>query len=118
MKQTYLLDLKENFREVVSQEKYRFLKEFISAMNISIDFWKSDGYLTASERNKLRQTLSSFNLTVIEHLDGRLEIFHEGKKIGEWNKCTFKLKKDLSQLDPKKQKYIEMQTDYWTIFDE
>jgi hypothetical protein len=45
-------------------------------------------------------------------------VYIDNELVGEWHKCTYKLKKDLRQLDPKKRIYLEMQIDYWSIFEE
>lgn len=117
MKQVYLLDYKENLKKVEEEEKYRFVKSVLAAIGINIDFWKED-LLSVQDRIKLKGILSSYKISIIDSFDGHLQVFANDDLIGEWRKCTFKIKQDLSIKDPKKRKFIEMETDFWTTFDE
>lgn len=119
MNGTILLNYNENTKRVEDEEKTRFLRTLLEQMGVPIsDFWTDDGSLTVEHRIKLRNTLITYGVQVIDDLDGHLQIYVEGEKVGEWNKCTYKLKRDLKQLDPKKQLYLEMEVNCWTIFEQ
>jgi hypothetical protein len=47
-----------------------------------------------------------------------MQIYVENELVAFWDKPTYILKKDLRQLDPRKQIYMEMQINCWTIFEE
>lgn len=119
MKGTILLNYDDNTQKVEDEEKTRFLKSLLEQMGVPIDdFWTADSLLSVNQKIKLRGILATYAIQVIDDLDGHMQVYVEGEKVGEWNKCTYKLKKDLRELDPKKQLYLEMYVDCWTIFEE
>ena len=88
-------------------------------MGLLIDFW--DEYtliLDVNLRTKLRKLLSNNNIQIIDDLDGNMKVYLERDLIGNWEKPTYKLKKDLSELNHRKQLYVEMEISYWDIFHE
>lgn len=125
MKGTILLNHNENTKQVEDEEKQRFLRTCLEQMQVPIeDFWAADGPLSIEQTIKLRSTLNAYRIQVIDDLDGHMQIFFiddssgDYELIGEWNKCTYKLKRDLKQRDPRKQLYLEMQVNCWTLFEE
>lgn len=119
MKGTLLLNYDENTRLVEEEEKNRFLHALLEQMGIPVaEFWTNDSKLTVDQRIKLRNILSTYNVQVIDDLDGHMQVYVENDLVGEWHKCEYKLKKDLRQRDPRKQLYLEMQVNYWSIFEE
>jgi len=119
MKGTILLNYNENTRQVEDEEKIRFLRNLLEQMGVPIsDFWTSDGPLSVDQKIKLRGILATYNIQVIDDLDGHMQVYVEGEMVGEWHKCLYKLKRDLRQLDPRKQLYLEMEVNCWTIFEE
>jgi hypothetical protein len=81
-------------------------------------FWTSADSLSVEQRIKLRSILVNYNIQVLDDLDGNMQIYVEGELVGEWRKCTYKLKRDIRELDPRKQLYLEMLVDCWTVFEE
>jgi len=119
MKGTILLNYNESTSKVEDEEKYKFLRNLLEQMGVPIEeFWTSDDPLSIEQKIKLRSILSTFNIQVIDDLDGHMQVFAEGDLAGEWNKCTYKLKRDLSQIDPRKQLYLEMEISYWSLFEQ
>jgi hypothetical protein len=119
MQGTILLNYDENTRRVEEEEKSKFLRSVLDEMGVPVsEFWTSDAPLTINQKIKLREILGAYSIQVIDDLDGHMQIYVEGELIGEWNKCTYKLKRDLQQLDPRKQLYLEMKIDCWSLFDE
>lgn len=113
-----LLNYNENTKQVEDEEKMKFLHSLLEQMGVPIeDFWTEES-LSIENRIKLRNVLNTYSIQVIDDLDGNLQVYVEDQKIGEWNKCKYKLKRDLKQLDPKKQFYLEMEVNYWTIFEQ
>jgi hypothetical protein len=88
------------------------------------EFWTTDTSLSIEQRIKLRGILSTYGIQVIDDLDGRMQVWvspdkgEEPQKVAEWQKCTYKLKRDLRQLDPRKQLYLEMNIECWSLFEE
>jgi hypothetical protein len=119
MKGTILLNYDEGTKKVEEEEKSRFLRTLLEQMGVPIeDFWITDGELSINQKIKLRGILATYSVQVIDDLDGAMQVYVENEKVGEWNKCIYKLKRDLRQLDPRKQLYLEMEVDCWTIFEE
>jgi hypothetical protein len=119
MKGVLLLNYDENTRVVEEEEKYRFLHSLLDQMGIPVnEFWSGDISLSIDQKIRLRGILATYNIQVIEDIDGHMQVYVENDLVGEWNKCNYKLKKDLRQLDPKKRLYLEMEIDYWSIFEE
>ncbi len=119
MKATILLNHNENTKQVEDEEKTRFLHGILEQMGVPIgEFWTTDGPLSVDQRIKLRGILAAFGIQVIDDLDGHMQIYVEGELVAEWHKCTYKLKRDLRQLDPRKQLYLEMNISCWSLFEE
>ncbi len=119
MKGTLLLNYDENTRQVEEEEKNRFLYSLLDQMGVPVnEFWDGNTTLSIPQRIKLRNILATYNIQVLDDLDGHMQIYVENELVGEWHKCTYKLKKDLRQLDPKKRIYMEMAINYWSIFEE
>ena len=119
MKGTLLLNYNENTKVVEEEEKNKFLHAILDQMGLPInEFWEYDTPLEVQQRMQLRNLLNTYNVEVIDDLDGHLQIYVDDELIGEWHKCEYKLKKDLSQRDPKKKIYLEMQVNYWSIFEQ
>jgi hypothetical protein len=119
MKATLLLNHDENTQKVEEEEKTRFLKGILEEMGMPIqEFWTNDGPLSVDQRIKLRGILATYGVQVIDNLDGHMQIYVEGEKVAEWFKPTYKLKRDLRQIDPRKQLYLEMEVNLWSLFEE
>jgi hypothetical protein len=126
MKGTILLNYNENTRQVEEEEKSRFLREILIRCFHDVDtvksqienIWGEDGPLPVEQKVKMRGILTAYGIRVIDDRDGHMSIFLEDELIGEWFKCTYKLKKDLQVRDPRKRIYLEMEVNYWSAFDD
>jgi hypothetical protein len=123
MKATILLNHTESTKQVEEEEKTRFLRSILEESGVPIqDFWTEDGPLSVEQKMKLRGILTTYGIQVIDDRDGRMQIWMsadgETQKVAEWFKCTYKLKRDLSVLDPRKQLYLEMLVSCWSLFEE
>jgi hypothetical protein len=83
-----------------------------------LEFWGEDGPLSIDQKIKLRGILATYSIQVIDDLDGHMEMYVEGEKVAEWFKCTYKIKTDLREIDPRKKLYYEMEVNCWSLFDE
>jgi hypothetical protein len=119
MKATLLLNHDENTKKVEEEERTRFLKNILEEMGVPIqEFWTTDGPLSVDQRIKLRGILATYSIQVIDDLDGHMQVYVEGERIAEWFKPTYKLKRDLREIDPRKQLYLEMEVSFWSLFEE
>jgi hypothetical protein len=119
MKGTILLNHSENTKQVEEEEKTRFLRSILEQMGVPIqEFWTTDSALSVEQRIKLRGILATYGIQVIDDLDGTMQVYVEGERVAEWYKCTYKLKRDLRELDPRKQLYLEMEVNCWSLFEE
>jgi len=119
MKGTILLNHNENTKKVEDEEKTRYLRGILEQMGVPIqEFWMTDDPLSVDQKIKLRSILTTYNIQIIDNLDGLLQIYVEGEKVAEWFKCTYKLKRDLREIDPRKQLYLEMEVNCWSLFEE
>lgn len=124
MKGTILLNHTENTKQVEEEEKTRFLRGILEEMGVPVqEFWASETVLSIEQRIKLRGILATYGIQVIDDLDGHMQVWvspdkeEEPQKVAEWYKCIYKLKRDLRQLDPRKQLYLEMNIECWSLFE-
>jgi hypothetical protein len=114
------LKYNENLQQIEKEEKNRFLRYLLEEIGLPIqEFWKADELtLSIEQKMKLRNTLSNYAIQVIDDSDGYLAVYVEKELVGEWRRCNYKLKRDLGQIDPKKQLYLEMEINCWSLFEE
>jgi hypothetical protein len=125
MKGTILLNHSDNVTQVEGEEKSRFLRELLHQMFEDVpdviskiqEIWADDSPLTVPQKVKMRGFMTTYNIQVIDDCDGRMRIFVEGELIGEWLKCKYKLRRDISQIDPKRQLFLEMEVNCWSVFE-
>lgn len=116
---TILLNHNENTKKVEDEEKTRYLRSILEQMGVPVqEFWTEDGSLSTDQKIQLRGILASYSVQVVDDLDGHMQIYVEGEKVAEWFKCTYKLKRDLREIDPRKQLYLEMEVNTWSLFEE
>lgn len=118
MQGVILLNYNENLKKVEEEEQSRFLRNLIEQMGVPIDFWVEDTHLSVDDRIKLIDILHKYHIQVINDNDGEMKVYVEKELVGEWRKCTYKLKRNYEEIDRKKQLYFEMTVDFWTIFDQ
>ena len=116
MQYQILLDTSANTRQVEDQEKSRFIRSIIDCLNINIDFDPEQAQ-SMEDKISLRAQLNKFNITIIEDLDGGMQIFANRDKIGEWRKPKYKLKENVAERDPRKKLYMEMCVELWSSFE-
>jgi hypothetical protein len=118
MKGTILLNYDENTHKVEEEEKQSFIRATLEEMGLPVDeFWTVSGPLSVEQKIKLRTILTGYGAQVIDSLDGEVQIYVDKEKIAAWEKPTYKLCRDLREIDPRKQLYLEMHINYWTVFE-
>lgn len=119
MKGTILLNYNENVRKVEEDERNRFLYCLLEQMGVPVgEFWTIDDALSVAQKMKLRNVLTTYGIQVLDDHDGKLSVYVDSELVGEWDKCTYKLKKNIQELDPRKKMYLEMEIKYWSVFDD
>lgn len=119
MQGSILLNYDANTHLVEKEEQDRFIRSLLDQMGVPVlEFWHSDEPLSVEQRIKLRELLGAYHIDILDHKDGHLQVFVERELIAEWHKATYKIKQDLSQLDRKKQLYLEMNINCWSVFEE
>jgi hypothetical protein len=121
-----LLNFNENTREVEEMERSRFLRSILEQCFENTDvvrqiqtIWGDpDELLSAQKKIQILQVLTPYGLQVIDDRDGGLFIYLEREIIGKWKKPRYVLKKDPSQLDRRKQFFLEMHIECTSAFDE
>lgn len=118
MQGTILLNSNENTRKIEEEEKTRFVRSVLESLGLPIEgLWDENGELSLDNKMKLRELLAAFSIEIIDDFDGELRIYVERELVGEWKKCEYILKKDLTQIDPAKKFYLEMKVNYWSVFE-
>jgi hypothetical protein len=118
MKMTLLLNSDDDTRKVEDEEKGKFIKDILTQIGLPVEeFWTSEKPLSVEEKIKLREILRAYNIVIIDDLDGHMQMYVEDDLVAEWHKCTYKLKKDLRQIDPRKKIFLEMTIDAWSVFE-
>lgn len=119
MKGTILLSYNENTKKIEDEEQGRFLRSILEQMGVPIqDFWATDAPLNINQKIKLRSILSTYEIQVIDDLDGNIQIFVAGEAIASWQKPIYRIKRDLREIDPRKQLYLEMIICYSSLFEQ
>jgi hypothetical protein len=116
MQYTILLDKHEDTKDIERQEQARFIKTILDALEVNIE-WDPNEPLTIESKLKLRQSLETYNIDVLNDTDGGIKVFANKDLIGDWSKPYYVLKQDYSQIDPDKKLYLEMHVNFWTIFE-
>lgn len=117
MQYTVLLSKTEKTKEIEQQEQDRFIKSILEALEVPIEF-DPDIPQTIEQKRKFRQELRDFKLQIINDIDGGVKIFVGDDLIAEWYKSSYKLKQDLSQVNPNDKLYLEMQVNFWSMFED
>jgi hypothetical protein len=116
MQSTILLNSSENTHQIELEEQGRFVYSILSAFGVPLDDWQG-GELSNEQHIHLRSVLRSYQIEVINDLDGGVKIYCEGELIGEFHKPRYILRKDAKQVDPTKRLYLEMITNTWSILE-
>ena len=114
-----LLSKNEDIKAFEEEQRQCFLYQLLSNLGVSLsEVWEEDAPISILQKIELLKILRQRDLTVIEEIDGSMEVFLKDEKIGEFKKCNYKLKQDLSEKDVKKRLYFEVEVTFWTIFEQ
>ncbi len=71
-------------------------------MGVPIEELWQDESLSVQEKIQLRGLLSAYSIKIIDDSDGQLQFYVENELVGEWKKPEYKMRRDLSEIDPNK----------------
>lgn len=114
---TILLSATENTRRFEATEQARFVSTVLDWLEVPIE-WNPDEEMTVEAKQRYRKTLSDFSVSVVDDSDGGVEVFASNELVGRWDKCTYTLKQDTSQPDPRKRLYMEANVNFWAKFED
>ena len=117
MKYKILLNKDDKTKEIEAQEQARFIKSILEAIDIPIQ-WNPDEPLSINDKIKFRNSLHTYGIHIIDDMDGGLKIFAKDELVAEWTKAKYKLKEDPSNINPNKRLYLEMNIEFWSLFEE
>jgi hypothetical protein len=125
MKGTILLNYSENTQQIESEEKFRFLRDLLSQMFEGTPdvlsqietIWGQDIFLSTIQKVEMRKLLTVYNIQVLDDNDGQMKVYAENELVGQFFKPTYKLKRDYSYIDKKKQLFLEMSINCWSVFE-
>lgn len=113
-------------KEVALKVRFQWVKDIL--LSTGADFTdifpeSEDELLTYNDMSiiqkaKLRKVLEQNKINIVDNHDGSLLIYLENDVIAEWKIPNFKLHFDRNELNPQKRWYIEIEMDYWSVFDE
>lgn len=111
------MDFNANKREIEEEEKSRFVRSILEAIDVPLDFWGPEDVLSVEGKMRLRSVLNSLDIEIIDDRDGGLIVYADKEKIAEWFKCEYVLRQDPSAINPRKRVFLEMQVNFWSIFE-
>ena len=125
MQSIQLLNYNEDTTKVEEEAKTSFLYTILERClentpvidHIHAIYDNTDKPLTISKKMELRGILTTYNIMVIDGIDGVLRIFIDNEEIGRFEKPKYKIKTDQEESDPKKRIYLEMEINFWSSFD-
>lgn len=112
----------KSISEAIEEEKLQFLVFVLDSMGVELDGCFPDplnpANITADHRSKLAELLNKFAISIIDNKDKTFDIFLEKDKIASWLKHWIELKKDFSEINPKRRIYVEIHLECWSIFEQ
>lgn len=119
MESVILLNKNENTRKIEGEEKARFTQYIFEMLGLPLhDVLDENGFVKPEEKIKYNNILSSYSIEILDNIGEDLEIYLENKLIAKWEKPNYVLKKDCSQINPRKKLYLEMHLNYWSVLEE
>jgi len=113
-----LLNKNDNIRKFEEEQRHLFLYQILVTAGVPVsEIWEEGAPLNISTKINLYQMLQSRGLHVLEEVDGTMTIWAGDEKIGEFYKCKYILKNDLSERNLKNRLYIEAEVQFWTNLD-
>ncbi len=114
---------REDVKSVTEEQKVQFiflvLSDFIRADLLEPVLPQDGVEITVQQKMLLRQLCSQFKVRIIEDFGGEVEIVvgekGKEKRVAQWYKPWVALKQDITESDPDKRFYAEIQFKWWLI---
>jgi hypothetical protein len=112
---------RDNYKEVIEEEKYNFIKAVIEEFSINLDELELDAIPTTIQRRKLKEYLGKFKIYISYNGNESVEVYFDNGKsndlVAMWHKPYCVLRKDLDEKDPSKKIYYEVFISFDSIFE-
>jgi hypothetical protein len=112
----------KSISEAVEEERLQFLVFVLDSMGLDLGGCFPDPLnpknIKVEHREKFSEVLDKFNISVLDYKDKTFDVFLEKDKIASWGKHWVELKKDLSEVDPKRRIYITIHLECWSVFEQ
>jgi len=121
MPQQLILSDRSSCKQTANNIKNLWLKSILEQTGLDVSNCFSDSEeleeQTIPQKSLLRKILTENNIIIIEQ-DESCKIYIQNEIIAEWEKPSYILKFDRSQLDKSKRSYVEVTIRYQSVFDE
>lgn len=111
-----------SINEAVEEEKLQFMFFVLESMGLELEECFPESLnpkaITVEHRVKLNELLDKYNISIIDHKDKTFDIYLEKDKIASWKKHWVELKKDFSEINPKRRVYVEIHFECWSVFEQ
>lgn len=109
---------REDAKTVEEEERDKFIKATLEELGLPLqEIWPEEK-LTIEQKQKFRNILQKYDVSIIFAADKSVDIYVGKDCIAKWYKPHFKLRTDHSQIDPSKKLYLEMEINYYSVFEE
>src|SRR5260221_13032470 len=121
MAQQTILSDRNSCKQTISNLKSQWVRSILEQTGLYLSNCYSDSEefeeQTVQQKSLLRKILTENNIVIIEQ-DEACTIYIQNEIIAEWEKPSYILKSDLSQLDKSKQLYVEAVLTFRSVFDQ
>lgn len=107
---------REDVKTVEEEERNGFVKKTLEQIGLDVSEIWPDILLSVEEKIKLRDYLNKFDVLILDTKE-TYEIYVGKELVAKWYRPLFKLKTDLSEINPSKKIFIEMTIMYESIFE-
>lgn len=107
---------REDVKTVEEEERNGFVKKTLEQIGLDVSEIWPDILLSVGEKIKLRDYLNKFDVLILDTKE-TYEIYVGKELVAKWYRPLFKLKTDLSEINPSKKIFIEMTIMYESIFE-
>lgn len=111
-----------DINEAIEEEKLQFIIFVLESMGLDLEGCFPDPLnqkdITVEHRIKLKEILDKYNISILNNKDKTFDIYLEKDKIASWLKHWVELKKDFSEIDPRRRIYVEIHLECWSVFEE
>lgn len=112
----------KSIKDAVEEERLQFLFFVLDSMGLSLEGCFPEPLnpkeITVDHREKLSETLEKFNISIIDYKDKTFDIYLEKDKVASWGKHWVELKKDFSEINPKRRIYVNITLECWSVFEQ